>query len=130
VNALKVMIPDLDRDRATIGALPCSSKDLGNGYVLLCACEAEPCPLRACEAVALREFLPSTPREGDISVCRWAKLHLPTGQNCYSAWKEKEKPLEKCRTARNVKVCCTSVTLVLPLYPLLTQLQVFLDNET
>ena len=63
-------------------------------------------------------------------MCWWAKLRLPTGQNCYSAWKEKEKPLEKRRTARNVKVRCTSVTLVLPLYSLLTQLQVFLDNET
>ncbi|KAH9074395.1 hypothetical protein EDB83DRAFT_2203920, partial [Lactarius deliciosus] len=35
---------------------------------------------------------------------RWAKLRIPTGQNCYSAWKEKEKPLEKRRTARNVKL--------------------------
>ncbi len=61
---------------------------------------------------------------------QWAKLQLPTGQNCYSAWKEKEKPLEKCRTARNVKVHYTSVTLVLLLYFLLTLLQVFLDNET
>ncbi|KAI9433273.1 hypothetical protein H4582DRAFT_1766398, partial [Lactarius indigo] len=25
---------------------------------------------------------------------RWAKLQIPTGQNCYSAWKEKQKPLE------------------------------------
>ena len=38
-------------------------------------------------------------------MCRWAKLHIPTGQNCYSTWKEKEKPLEKCCTARNIKVC-------------------------
>jgi len=71
-------------------------------------------------------------RSGDreISMCRWAKLQLPTGQNCYSAWKEKEKPLEKRRTARNVKVHCTSATLVLLLCFLLTLLQVFLDNET
>ena len=78
----------------------------------------------------MQEFLPSAPREGDISIRQWAKLQLPTGQNCYSAWKEKKKPLKKRRTARNVKVCCTSVTLVLPLYSLLIQLQVFLDNET
>jgi hypothetical protein len=130
VNALKAMIPDLDLDRSTKGDLPRGSKDLGNSYVLLRAREAEPRPLRDCEADALQEFLPSAPREGDISMRRWAKLQLPTGQNCYSAWKEKEKPLEKCRTARNVKVRCTSVTLVLLLYSLLTQLQVFLDNET
>ncbi len=130
VNTLKAMILELDLDCATIGALPYSSKDLGNSYVLLRAHEAEPCPLHACEAVALQEFLPSAPREGDISVHRWAKLRLPTGQNCYSVWKEKEKPLEKRRTARNIKVHCTSVTLVLLLYSLLTQLQVFLNNET
>jgi hypothetical protein len=124
------MIPDLDLDRSTKGDLPRGSKDLGNSYVLLRAREAEPRPLRDCKADALREFLPSALREGDISMHRWAKLWLPTGQNCYSAWKEKEKPLEKRRTARNVKVRCTSVTLVLPLYSLLTQLQVFLDNET
>jgi len=44
-------------------------------------------------------------------------------------WKEKEKPLEKCRTARNVKVCSIPVITVLPLYSLLTHLQVFIDNQ-
>jgi len=39
-----------------------------------------------------------------ILVQRWAKLRIPTGQNCYSAWKEKQKPLKKWRTVRNVKV--------------------------
>ena len=130
VNALKAMIPDLDLDRTAKGVLPCGSKDLGNGYILLRAREAEPHPLRDCEADALQESLPSVPREGHISVRRWAKLRLPTGQNCYSAWKEKEKPLEKRRTARNVKVRSTSLTLVLQLYPLLMLLQVFLDNQT
>ncbi|KAH9016017.1 hypothetical protein EDB84DRAFT_1252809, partial [Lactarius hengduanensis] len=37
-------------------------------------------------------------------VRRWARLRILTGQNCYSAWKEKQKPLEKRRTTRNVKV--------------------------
>ncbi len=68
MNTLKVMILDLDLDHATMGALPYSSKDLGNSYILLCAYEAEPHPLHACKAVALQEFLPSAPREGDISV--------------------------------------------------------------
>jgi len=45
VNALKVMIPDLDLDRFTKGDLPRGSKDLGNSYLLLCAHEAEPRPL-------------------------------------------------------------------------------------
>ena len=65
VNALKAMVPDLDLDRTTKGDLPRSSKDLGNGFVLLRAREAEPRPLRDCEADALREFLPSAPREGE-----------------------------------------------------------------
>ena len=116
------MIPDLDLDRAKAGALPRGFKDLGDGYVLLRAREPEPRPLRGCEAEALREFLPSAPRVGDIPVRRWAKLRLPTGQNCYSAWKELEKPLEKRRTARNVKVSFISEIHVLPLYSLLTYL--------
>jgi len=65
VNALKAMVPDLDLDRTTKGDLPRGSKDLGNGFVLLRAREAEPRPLRDCEADALREFLPSAPREGE-----------------------------------------------------------------
>jgi hypothetical protein len=56
VNALKAMILDLDLDRTAEGVLPHGSKDLGNGYVLLRAREAESCPLRDCEADALREF--------------------------------------------------------------------------
>ena len=101
VNALKAMIPDLDTDidhPADRG-----SKDIGDGFVLLRAREPDPRPLRDCEADALRIIYPSLPPE--VSVRRWAKLRIPTGQNCYSAWKEKEKPLEKRRTARNIKVC-------------------------
>jgi hypothetical protein len=42
--------------------------------------------------------------EGDIFVRWWARLRIPTGQNCNSAWKELDKPLEERRTARMVKV--------------------------
>jgi hypothetical protein len=52
----------------------------------------------------LHGFLPTAPIGVEISVRRWAKLRLPTGQNCNSAWKELQKPLERRRTARNVKV--------------------------
>src|SRR6266702_576407 len=100
VNALKAMIPDLDEDCGH--SLPRGSKDLGDGFVLLRARDTNPYTLRDCEADALRDLLPSTPP--DVSVRRWAKLQVPTGQNCYSAWKEKQKPLEKRRTARNIKV--------------------------
>jgi hypothetical protein len=109
VNALKAMIPDLDVDGLAEGVLPRGSKDLGNGYVLLRAREGEARPLRECEARALRDFMPASPMASEICVRRWAKLRIPTGQNCNSAWKEKEKPLNKRRTARNVKVCQSSL---------------------
>jgi hypothetical protein len=105
VNALKSLIPDLEPDRTDKNDLPRGARDLGDGFVLLRAREAEPRPLRDCEADALRSFLPNAHLEAEICVRRWAKLRIPTGQNCYSAWKETQKPLEKRRTARNAKVC-------------------------
>ncbi|KAI9447399.1 hypothetical protein H4582DRAFT_1803124 [Lactarius indigo] len=102
VNALKAMIPDLDEDHRR--SLPRGSKDLGDGFVLLRAQDASPHPLRE------NELFPSTPPS--VSVHRWAKLRIPTGQNCYSAWKEKQKPLEKRRTAQNVKDQDTALALV------------------
>ena len=106
VNALKAMIPDLDVDGAIENHLPPGCKDIGEGYLLLRAREEEARPLRDCEAKALCNYLnvPPGPDTTKILVRRWAKLRIPTGQNCYSAWKELERPLEKRRTARNVKV--------------------------
>jgi len=104
VNALKAIIPGVDTERSDDGNLPRGSKDLGDGFVLLRVRESDPRPLRDCEADALCEYL-GIPSLGDeVLVRRWAKLRIPTGQNCYSAWKEKQRPLEKRRTARNVKV--------------------------
>jgi len=103
-NALMAMMPDLDLERTTKEALPRSSRDVGGGYVLLRPREEAPRALRDCETAALQDFLPTTLIGDQICVHRWVKLRIPTGQNCYSAWKEKEKPLEKRRTACNVKV--------------------------
>ena len=89
------MIPDLDGDQGT--SLPRGSKDLGGGFVLLRARDATPHALREIEVQALRVLFPATPP--NVSVRRWAKLRIPTGQNCYSAWKEMQKPLKKRRTA-------------------------------
>jgi hypothetical protein len=108
VNALKAMIPDLDVDGTSEERLPRGSKDVGQGYILLRAREEEPHPLRDCERRALCDFLNIPQSTTEICVRRWAKLRIPTGQNCYSAWKELERPLERRRTARNVKVCYTS----------------------
>ena len=110
-NALKAMIPDLIVDGPSKDTLPRGAKDLGDGFILLRAREGEPRPLRECEAEALCDFLPTAQRGVELSVRRWAKLRLPTGQNCNSAWKELQKPLEKRRTARMVKVCYSRVFL-------------------
>jgi hypothetical protein len=104
-NALKAMIPDLIVDDPSKDILPRGAKDLGNRFVLLHAHKGEPHPLWECEAEALCDVLPTAQRVVDISVRRWAKLRLPTGQNCNSTWKELEKPLEKHHTVRMVKVC-------------------------
>jgi hypothetical protein len=104
VNALKALIPDLAPDRDDANHLPRGARDIGDGFVLLRAREEVPRPLRDCEAGALREFLPDAQMEDELYVRRWAKLRLPTGQTCYSAWKETQRPIEKRRTARNVKV--------------------------
>ena len=111
VNALTAMIPDLPVDGPSEGHLPRGAKDVGGGFVLLRARDGKPTPLRECEAEALCELFPTVQRGSEICVMRWAKLRLPTGQNCNSAWKELNKPIEKRRTARNVKVCHARIFL-------------------
>jgi hypothetical protein len=54
VNALKALIPDLEPDRMEKKDLPRSSKDLGEGFVLLRAQEGEPHPLRLIPTWRLR----------------------------------------------------------------------------
>ena|SRR6266566_1912511 len=98
------MIPELDTERSDGGYLPCGSKDLGNGFILLWAHESDPRPLRDCKANALCKYLGILSLGPEVLVRCWAKLRILTRQNCYSAWKEKQKPLEKRQTARNVKV--------------------------
>ncbi|KAH9968257.1 hypothetical protein BC827DRAFT_1152522 [Russula dissimulans] len=97
------MIPGLDAEGNTEQSLLRGSRDLGGGFVLLRARKAHPQPLRECEANALLCFLHIS-SDTDFRVRRWAKLRLPTGQIAHSAWKEKERPLEKRRTACNVKI--------------------------
>ena len=98
------MIPDLEQS-GNSGDLPHGSLDLGGGYVLLCMLEAEECTLWDYKAEALQESVYAAPRDSNILVCWWAKLQIPTGQNCTSAWKELEKLLKRQWTAHNVKVC-------------------------
>ena len=110
-NALYAMIPDLDANRQAKSNLPRGARDTGDGFILLRARDRNPHTLRECEAEALRKFLHTTDTSETVSVYRWAKLRIPTGQICYSSWKEMEKPLLRRRTARNVKVFYTSLMI-------------------
>ncbi|KAJ7690389.1 hypothetical protein B0H17DRAFT_1160001 [Mycena rosella] len=76
VNALKSLIPDLEPDN---DCLPRGSEDLGDGYALLRA----------------RDEYNQTICEFSPSLQRWARLLLPNGQIARSAWKEKQKALNK-----------------------------------
>jgi hypothetical protein len=109
INAIKAMVPDLEDP---VNTLPRGAKDIGGGYILLRAMEQTSYRLRNCEADALGVYLVNTageypPNDWCPSIIRWARLRLPNGQIARSAWKEKLKPLEKLRIARNVKVCHT-----------------------
>lgn len=106
VNALKVMIPDLEPPQPDV---PRGAKDLGGGYVLLRAKDRVSRGIRDCEENALITYLKEAhdvPLDGwSPTIARWARLRLPNGQVARSAWKEKLKPLSKVRIARNIKVC-------------------------
>jgi hypothetical protein len=99
-NALKSMFPHLDPPEVLA---PRYSLDVGNGYVLLRARDKRPrraaCPA---EAAAMADFLGHQAPK----FFRWARLRLPNGQISRSAWKEKDRPVENSRSARNVKANC------------------------
>jgi hypothetical protein len=106
INALKAIIPDLD---PLPPAMPRGSKDIGDGFILLRAKDKALQAMQHCERLAFADYLKNThavqvPDCWSPEVVRWARLRLPNGQVARSAWKEKLKPLEKVRMARNVKV--------------------------
>ena len=98
------IIPDLEANGCLGGALPRGSEDLKDGYILLRVQDKHRQCLRECEVEALQRFSPTLSEMDIMFVRRWARLRIPNGQICYSAWKELQKPLEKRRTVRNVKV--------------------------
>ncbi|KAJ3505412.1 hypothetical protein NLJ89_g7431 [Agrocybe chaxingu] len=82
VNALYATLPDLRNPEN----LPRVSEDLGNQFFLLGARERNPHVVPATEVALIRAF-----------------YHAHNVQQIVrSAWKEKEKPLEKVRMARNI----------------------------
>ncbi|KAJ3848731.1 hypothetical protein EV368DRAFT_76080 [Lentinula lateritia] len=88
INALKAMIPDIDPIQTL---LPRGSQDIGNGYVLLCACDSTAHPAKVDQ-----QFHPH--------ITRWARLRLPNGQIVRSRWKEDLKELNDLRMSRNVTI--------------------------
>ena len=112
INALKAMFPDLEEPENPI---PRGAKDLGNGFVLLRARDGTARHITDAECQVLKCYLRDTrgidtPQDWSPKISRWARLRLPNGQVARSAWKEKLRPLEKVRMARNVMVRCPPST--------------------
>jgi hypothetical protein len=129
VNALKAIYPELDENTNTI---PRGAIDLGDNFVLLRAKERTFYDLNHEYLTALRIYLLKAynmvfPEETPVSVQRWARLSLPTGQVARSRWKESLKPLDKVRMARNVKV--NLIQVVFCDCAKLTIVHVILDNN-
>lgn len=125
VNAIKAMLPSLDRSASTSAhgvhtrhgqaRLPRGALDLGDGYYLLRALQSKHDVVPRREAVAFYDYLathhPHTLDDTDratyhqtLKIRKWARLRLPVNQVTRSAWKEHEKPLSQLRMARCIKV--------------------------
>ena len=87
----------------------CHHRIFGLNALFLRARDATACLIDGYEGAAIRKFYQDK-GFGDFDgncfphIVRWAWLRLPNGQIARSAWKEKLKPLEQVRMARNVKV--------------------------
>ncbi|KAJ6529004.1 hypothetical protein B0H19DRAFT_889358, partial [Mycena capillaripes] len=103
LNALKSMIPDLDPEEKK---LPQRSVELGGGYVLLHARDDYRHHLYGEDGRVIRKYIEDRngPMTGSLYVVRWARLRLPNGQIARSVWREAQRPLNKLRIARNVKI--------------------------
>ena len=108
INTLKNIIPDLEEPIT----LPRGAIDLGGGYVLLRRRDTSARRVLPAEKLAIVAYLQAQPDfsrqetslQSPLSVIRWARLRLPTGQIARSLWCEESKPPERLRMSRNVKV--------------------------
>lgn len=107
INALKSMFPELEPNTS---ALPRGSYDAGDEYILLRALDSSARYAKDAESLAIASWLTEIGEKCQLvegyraRIARWARLRLPNGQIARSAWREKQKPLNKVRMARNVKV--------------------------
>ncbi|KAG1788451.1 uncharacterized protein HD556DRAFT_1245179 [Suillus plorans] len=96
-NAIKSMFPHFDPPDVLA---PQYSLDIGNGYVLLRAHDKRSHHAASpAEAAAMADFLGHEAPK----FFHWACLRLPNGQISRSAWKERDRPVEHSRSARNIK---------------------------
>lgn len=108
VNVLKAMMPEINQKSDTRLLLPHGAIDLGDSYALLRAADDRARPISPEENLAIQIYLRE--RNGDArnpitAVVRWARLRLPNRQIARSLWKESQRPLNKIRVSRFVKVC-------------------------
>ncbi|KAH9851446.1 hypothetical protein C2E23DRAFT_869376 [Lenzites betulinus] len=112
VNALKAMLPEIDRTRQLADKIPRGAQTLGDGYILLCARDRCLRDIPDIESRAFYDYLaiwePDLCGDDDqmtfaLRVRKWARLRLPNGTVARSAWKEQRKPVSKLRLARCVK---------------------------
>ena len=104
INAMVAMWPEIE----FLTGEPRGSLDLGQGYILLFPKDTTPYFLSPVEQAAISEFyanLPTPENIQKISIYRWGRLQIPTGQVARSRWKEVDQMTKGARTDRNVKVC-------------------------
>lgn len=102
VNALKAMIPELERTKSNI---PRGAIDLGGSYILLRAKERTARMISSLAGAAIARFFEENTGRTflqDLKIVRWSRLALPNGQIARSKWKEDF--LNPLRMSRNVKV--------------------------
>ncbi|ETW75713.1 hypothetical protein HETIRDRAFT_422383 [Heterobasidion irregulare TC 32-1] len=118
VNALKTMLPDLERN---VKEFPRGAHPVGDNFVLLRAKDSCARPVLPCEALVIKGYFREaggiyhTEGEGAEAawipmVQQWARLCLPNGQAIRSLWKESLKALNEVQIARNVKITFGGVT--------------------
>ncbi|KIJ53714.1 hypothetical protein M422DRAFT_154434 [Sphaerobolus stellatus SS14] len=109
-NALVAALPHLKKAENQ----PRGSLDIGNGYFMLTKMERSPKTYQGQVSEVIIQYIQGQEAAAGIQArnnitprfTRWARLHLPNGQNARSAWRELEierKGMDKIRCARCVK---------------------------
>ena len=109
LNSILAMFPHLKLHKDPNDSFPQGAKDLGQGYVLLRACQKTAKPVKEPEANAITRYWEENgwPNLDDWpqDIKRWARLRLPNGQIVRSRWYE-------CQSSRGLrKTTCIKVCI-------------------